>query len=66
MSATVIGFLVMLSLSTLIGWWSTRSKSVDKMIKVMLFMLYFWVSAFIQLTIFALMYQFGLLDSVAF
>jgi hypothetical protein len=31
-------------------------------VKVMLFMLYFWLFAFIQIVIFALLHQFGLLD----
>jgi len=64
MNTTVIGLLFLLLIATFSGWFFTRTKTVDKPVKVMLFVLYFWISAFIQLIVFALIYQFGLLDFI--
>ncbi len=61
MSPTVIIISLMVLISTLSGWLLSRSKTAETPVKVMLFVLYFWGSAFIQLIIFALLYQFGFL-----
>jgi Ca2+/Na+ antiporter len=62
MNITVIGLGLLLLIATFVGWFFTHTKKVDKPVKVMLFVLYFWITTFIQLMIFALLYQFGLLD----
>lgn len=64
MNSTVIGLLVVVLISTIVGWLISRSKQVEKPVKVMLFVLYFWMSFFVQLMVFALLYQFGMLDSI--
>jgi hypothetical protein len=45
------------------GFWFSR-RAETKPVKVMLFVLYFWIAAFIQLVIAALMYQGGLLQGL--
>ena len=62
MSPTIIGVLGLIFIATLSGWLFSRSKNVEKPVKIMLFVLYFWVSIFIQLIVFAVLYQFGLLE----
>jgi len=62
MSPTVITILSLVSLSGLSGWFFSRSKKVEKPVKAMLFVLYFWVSFFIELVIFAGLYHFGFLS----
>lgn len=52
----------MVFLSTIAGWLFSRSKKAETPIKVMVFVLYFWLFAFIQMIVFAVLYQFGLLD----
>lgn len=48
--------LFMLFLSALGGWFFGARKPVEKPLKVMLFVLYFWGLAFFQLALFALFY----------
>lgn len=62
MSPTIIGILGLIFIATLSGWLLSRSKKVEKPVKIMLFVLYFWVSLFIQLIVFAVLYQFDLLS----
>ena len=64
MNSTVIGLLVVILIATFLGWLISRSKQVEKPVKVMLFVLYFWAFLFIQLIIFSVLYQFGVLDFV--
>ncbi|MCF6203473.1 MAG: hypothetical protein L3J59_07365 [Methylococcaceae bacterium] len=64
MNTTVIGLFIVILISTIAGWIINRSKQVEKPVKVMLFVLYFWVFVFIQLAIFSVLYHFGILDSV--
>jgi hypothetical protein len=64
MNSTVIGLFIVILISTIAGWLISRSKQVEKPVKAMLFVLYFWVFVFIQLVIFSVLYQFGILDSV--
>jgi len=62
MSGTMIGFFVLMFISTVFGWLFSRTKKVEKPVKAMLFVLYFWGSFFVQLVIFSLLYYFGLLS----
>jgi len=62
MSSTVIAILSVVFISSITGWLFNRSKKVEKPVKVMLFVLYFWVSFFVQLVAFAMFYHFGLLN----
>ncbi|MFK5949271.1 MAG: hypothetical protein QM500_10945 [Methylococcales bacterium] len=62
MNSIIIGLLCLALLSALSGWFFSRSKKVEKPVKAMLFVLYFWVSFFIQLAIFAVLHYFDLLD----
>ncbi|NOR69178.1 MAG: hypothetical protein GQ532_05700 [Methylomarinum sp.] len=63
MSSTIIGLIVVLFISTFVGWFFSHSKKSEMPIKVMLFVLYFWISVFVQIMIFAGLYQFELLDA---
>jgi len=64
MSTTIIGLLVIILISTVASWFFSFSKQSENPIKVMLFVLYFWVFLFIQLIVFAILYYFGLLTSL--
>ncbi len=64
MNTTVIGLFGVILISTVIGWVLSRSKKAEKPVKIMLFVLYFWMSFFIQMMAFAVLYHFGLLDSI--
>jgi len=61
MSLTVIGILVLISISTAAGWFFSHAKEAEKPVKVMLFVLYFWLFFFVQVVIFALLYHFDML-----
>jgi len=63
MNSTVITILGVVFISSVAGWLFSRSKKVEKPVKVMLFVLYFWVSFFVQLVVFAMLYHFGLLNN---
>jgi hypothetical protein len=52
----IAGLLIMLLLATVGGWFISARKQVEKPVKVMLFVLYFWVLAFVQIALFALGY----------
>lgn len=56
MSATIAGLLVVVAISALGGWLLTFRKAVEKPVKAMLFVGYFWLLAFIQLLLVALAY----------
>ncbi len=62
MSPTIILISVLVLISVFCGWFSSRNKSQERAVTVMLFVLYFWGSAFVQLIIFALLYHFGFLQ----
>lgn len=64
MNITIIGLLLIILISTLAGWLFSRSKKVEKPVMVMLFVLYFWLFAFIQLGVFAVLYQFGMFENI--
>ncbi len=61
MSNTVLVVIGVMLISTLTGWFFSHSKEAEMPVKVMLFVLYFWVSVFIQIIIFAGLYHFDLL-----
>lgn len=63
MSIMVIGILVLISISTAAGWFFSHAKVAEKPVKVMLFVLYFWLFLFVQVVIFALLYHFEMFDS---
>jgi len=61
MSPTVIGIFILIFIASVSGWFFSRSKEAETPVKVMLFVLYFWGSIFVQLMIFAALYHFDLL-----
>lgn len=63
MSHSVIAIIIALLISTFFGWLFSYSKKVEMPVKVMLFVLYFWVTVFIQIILFAGLYHFELLDA---
>ena len=63
MNTMVIGLMVLILISTAAGWFFSHAKEAEKPVKVMLFVLYFWLFVFIQLVVFAVLYHFGLFDS---
>ncbi len=58
MNSYIIGLLVVIVISTLAGWYVSSRKQAEKAIKIMLFLLYFWVFAFLQIALFAVVYYF--------
>ena len=60
MNSMVIGLMVLISISTAAGWFFSHAKVAEKPVKVMLFVLYFWLFVFIQLVVFAVLYHFDL------
>lgn len=46
----------MLSLSAAAGWWLSRRKALEKPVRVMMFIGYFWSLTFLQLLLAALLY----------
>jgi hypothetical protein len=62
MSPILLYILGITLLSTIIAWFVSQSKAVEKPVKVMLFVLYFWGSVFIQLMLFAVLYKFGIIS----
>jgi len=64
MNSTVVGLLIIVFIASIAGWFFSRSKEAEKPVKVMLFVLYFWGSVFIQVMIFSVLYQYGFLDTI--
>ncbi len=56
MSATIAGLLVVVAISAFGGWMLIFRKAVEKPVKAMLFVGYFWLLAFVQLILAALAY----------
>ena len=63
MSTLVIGLIILISISTLAGWFFSHAKDAEKAVKVMLFVLYFWLFFFIQVMVFGVLYHFDMFDS---
>ena len=66
MDIMVIGLMVIILISTGAGWFFSHAKEVEKPVKVMLFVLYFWLFVFIQLVVFAVLYHFDILNLSAY
>ena len=66
MNTMVIGLMVLISISTAAGWFFSHAKEAEKPVKVMLFVLYFWLFVFIQLVVFAVLYHFDILNLSAY
>ena len=62
MSTTVIGLIILISISTFAGWFFSHAKDAEKPVKVMLFVLYFWLFIFVQVMVFAVLYHFDLIS----
>jgi hypothetical protein len=62
MDNKVLGIILIIFISTIASWFFCRSKKAETPVKVMIFILYFWLFVFIQLIFFAVLYQFGVLD----
>lgn len=61
MSNTVVYLLFIFFSSIAVAWFFSYSKQVETAIKVMTFMIYFWLVAFAQLMVFGLLYHYKLL-----
>ena len=62
MSHTLLGFIVIMLVSTGIAWFLSRKKPLEKPVKIMLFVLYFWVSVFTHIIVVAGLYYFNILN----
>lgn len=56
MSVTIAGLLAVIAISATGGWWLSFRKEVEKPVKAMLFVGYFWLLAFVQLLLIAAAY----------
>jgi len=56
MPASIIALLLALVLSALGGWWLSAGKTTEKPVRVMMFVGYFWLLAFVQVLLIALAY----------
>ncbi len=56
MNEFIAGLLMILLLSAVVSWFISSRKQVEKPVKVMLFVLYFWILAFAQIGVVALGY----------
>jgi hypothetical protein len=56
MNATIAGLLAIVAVSVGGGWWLSFRKPVEKPVKVMMFVGYFWLLAFVQLLLVAGVY----------
>ena len=64
MNTVIIILLVIIAISTFVSWIMGRNKQVEKPVRVMLFVLYFWLLVFVQLTVLGTLYYFGVLDAL--
>ncbi|QWF71671.1 hypothetical protein KEF85_04125 [Methylomonas paludis] len=53
MPLAIQGILLIVTLAALGGWYLTHGKAQDTPVKVMMFVGYFWLLAFLQLLLFA-------------
>ncbi len=61
MNSIEVYLMVIVLNSTIAGWLFSRVEKKEKVIKVMRFMLFFWLFGFVQLIVFALLYQYKML-----
>jgi hypothetical protein len=48
--------LLILVISSLCGWWLSSRKQLEKPVKIMMFIGYFWLVTFLQILLFAALY----------
>lgn len=56
MNDAIIGLLLVTAISSLGGWWLSFNKPAEKPVKIMMFVGYFWLLAFVQLVLVAMAY----------
>lgn len=56
MSMAIVGLLAIMAVSALIAGWLSGRKNVEKPVKVMMFVGYFWLLTFCQLLLAVLVY----------
>jgi hypothetical protein len=56
MNASLAALCAVIAVSVAGGWYFTARRIAEKPVKVMLFVAYFWLTAFIQLTLIAAAY----------
>ncbi|KAF3981405.1 MAG: hypothetical protein HFP81_03815 [Methylococcales symbiont of Hymedesmia sp. n. MRB-2018] len=61
MNSIVLYLIAIVLISVIIAWLISHSKQAEKAVKIMTFMIYFWLSAFVQLIVFALLYHYKIL-----
>ena len=59
MNLAVAGLLVVVAISTIGGWLLSAGKTDEKPVKAMLFVGYFWLLAFVQLLLVAVLIILG-------
>ncbi|MCK5888796.1 MAG: hypothetical protein KAG19_02520 [Methylococcales bacterium] len=64
MNIISLGIIAILLIASIAGWFLSDSKAVDKPVKIMLFVLYFWGTVFLQLMVFAVLYPLGVLKTI--
>ena len=56
MPVSILALLLVLALSALGGWWLSAGKTAEKPVRVMMFVGYFWLLAFVQVLLLAAVY----------
>jgi len=56
MNEFTVGLLIIVFLSSMGSWFISTRKQVEKPVKAMLFVLYFWILAFVQIGVVAFAY----------
>jgi heme/copper-type cytochrome/quinol oxidase subunit 4 len=56
MNNAITGLLLIITLSGLAAWWIAAHKVAERPVKVMIFVGYFWLLAFVQLSVAAIAY----------
>ena len=58
MHTAIVGLLLIILISALGAWFLMANKAVEKPVKAMLFVGYFWLLAFTQMVLFTAIYYF--------
>jgi hypothetical protein len=56
MPSAIAILLLILVISSLCGWWLSSRKPVERPLKIMMFIGYFWLVTFVQILLFAALY----------
>jgi hypothetical protein len=56
MPSAIAILLLILVISSLCGWWLSSRKQLEKPLKIMMFIGYFWLVTFLQILLFAAPY----------